>query len=325
MARTKRAVGTALVAVLALGAAACSATGGKNAQETGKADTPRMKIAMITHEAPGDTFWDIVRKGAQAAAAKDNVQLVYSSDPDAGKQATLVQNAIDSKVDGIAVTLAKPSALTDAVRKAQAAGIPVVAFNSGLDDWQQTGALQYFGSDEHLAGESAGKRLAEEGAKHVLCVPQEQGQVALEARCDGVAKGFSGKTTKLYVTGTNMPSVRSTVAAKLKEDPSIDRVVMLGAPFALTAVQSVRDAGSDAKVATFDMNPELVKAVQNGDVTWAVDQQPYLQGYLAIDALWLYKTNGNVIGGGKTTATGPYFVDKNNVSTVLRFASQGTR
>ncbi|WP_433478717.1 sugar ABC transporter substrate-binding protein [Spirillospora sp. CA-142024] len=332
MLRTKRAVGTALLAVSVLtAAAACSSTGGKKAQDegqavgAGKADTPRMKVAMITHEAPGDTFWDIVRKGAQAAAAKDNVQLVYSADPDAGKQATLVQNAIDSKVDGIAVTLAKPSALSGAVQKAKAAGIPVVAFNSGLDDWQKAGALEYFGSDEHLAGESASKRLSDEGAKHVLCVPQEQGQVALEARCEGVAKGFSGTTTKLYVTGTNMPSVRSTVAAKLKEDKSIDRVIMLGAPFALTAVQSVKDAGSDAKVATFDMNTELVKAVQSGDVEWSVDQQPYLQGYLAVDSLWLYKTNGNVIGGGKTTATGPYFVDKSNVSTVLQFANRGTR
>lgn len=331
MRRTKRAAGTALLAALALTAAACSSTGGKKAQAAaegvtaGKADTPRMKIAMVTHEAPGDTFWDIVRKGAQAAAAKDNVQLVYSSDPDAGKQSTLVQNAIDSKVAGIAVTLAHPSAMSGVVQKAKAAGIPVVAFNSGLDDWQKTGALEYFGSDEHLAGETAGKRLAAEGAKHVLCVPQEQGQVALEARCDGVAKGFSGKTDKVYVTGTNMPSVRSTVAAKLREDKTIDRVIMLGAPFALTAVQSVKDAGSSAKVATFDMNPELVQAVQKGDVEWAVDQQPYLQGYLAVDSLWLYKTNGNVIGGGKTTATGPYFVDKSNVADVLKFASRGTR
>ena len=100
---------------------------------------------------------------------------------------------------------------------------------------------------------------------------------------------------------------------------------MLGAPFALTAVQSVKDAGSKAKVATFDMNPQLVKAVQDGSVEWAVDQQPYLQGYLAVDSLWLYKVNGNVIGGGKTTATGPYFVDKTNIDAVLKFASRGTR
>ena len=210
MLRRNRAAGTALLAVLAL-TAACSSTGGKKAETAGeavaagKADTPRIKIAMITHEAPGDTFWDIVRKGAQAAASKDNVQLVYSSDPSADKQATLVQNALDQKVDGIAVTLAHPDALSAVVQRAKTAGTPVVAFNSGLDDWQKTGALEYFGSDEHLAGQAAGQRLNAEGAEHVLCVPQEQGQVALEARCDGVAKGFSGKTDKVYVAARTCP------------------------------------------------------------------------------------------------------------------------
>ncbi|GAA4615259.1 sugar ABC transporter substrate-binding protein [Actinoallomurus liliacearum] len=320
-----------LLAGLALALTACSSHGGKKAQESandtgaGKANTPRMKIAMVTHQPPGDTFWDIVRKGAEAAAAKDNVQLVYSNDPDGDKQATLVQNAIDSKVDGIAVTLSHPDAMAGTVKKASGGGIPVVVLNAGMDDWQKVGALEFFGSDESLAGESAGKRLSTEGAKHVLCVLHEQGSVSLEARCGGLAKTFSGKTDKVYVQGTNMPSVRSTIAAKLKQDKSIDRVVALGAPFALTALQSVKDAGSPAKVAAFDMNPAMVKAVQDGTVEWAVDQQPYLQGYLAVDSLWLYKTNGNVLGGGQATPTGPYFVDKNNVAAVAQYASRGTR
>src|SRR6185369_11262026 len=113
----------------------------------------------------GDNFWDFVRKGAEAAAAKDNVQLRYASDPDGGGQATLVQNAIDSKVDAIALTLAKPAALEAVVRKARAAGIPVVVFNAGIDQWQAMGALSYFGSDDGAAGEGAGKRAAADGAK----------------------------------------------------------------------------------------------------------------------------------------------------------------
>jgi simple sugar transport system substrate-binding protein len=320
-----------LLAGLALAVTACSSHGGKKAQETtdgtgaGKANTPRIKIAMVTHQSPGDTFWDIVRKGAEAAAAKDNVQLIYSNDPDGDKQATLVQNAIDSKVDGIAVTLSHPDAMAGAVKKAVSAGIPTVALNAGQDAWQKLGALEFFGSDETLAGQSAGKRLSAEGAKHVLCVLHEQGSVSLEARCGGLARTFSGKTDKVYVQGTNMPSVRATIAAKLKQDDSIDRVVALGAPFALTSLQSVQDARSSAKVATFDMNPAMVQAVQDGRIEWAVDQQPYLQGYLAVDSLWLYKANGNVLGGGQATQTGPYFVDKSNVAAVAKFASRGTR
>ncbi|MFJ4539638.1 sugar ABC transporter substrate-binding protein [Streptomyces tibetensis] len=324
---------TTAVAVGALLAAGCSSgSGGKNSEAggadaaAGKAATPRMTVALVTHAAPGDTFWDLIRKGAQAAAAKDNIKLVYSSDPIAGNQANLVQNAIDQKVDGIALTAAKPDAMKGVVAKAKAAGIPVVGFNSGLDNWKELGMLEYFGQDENIAGQAFGERLNRLGAKHAVCVVQEQGQVALEARCAGLKKGFEGTTENLYVNGTDMPSVKSTLTAKLQKDSSIDQVVTLGAPIALTAVQSVKDAGSKAQVATFDLNKELVGAVQGGSIEFAVDQQPYLQGYLAVDALWLYRTNGNVSGGGTAPVlTGPAFVTKDNVDSVAEFAEKGTR
>ncbi|WSQ14036.1 sugar ABC transporter substrate-binding protein [Streptomyces sp. NBC_01231] len=326
----------ALAAVVLAGAmlaARCSSSsGGKKSEEggavasAGKAGTPRMTVAVITHAAPGDTFWDLIRKGAQAAAAKDNIKLVYSSDPSAGNQANLVQNAIDQKVDGIALTAAKPDAMKDVVAKAKAAGIPVVGFNSGVDDWKKLGMLEYFGQDENIAGQAFGERLNKLGAKHALCVIQEQGQVALEARCAGLKKGFSGKTDILYVNGTDMPSVKSTITAKLSQDKSIDQVVTLGAPIALTAVQSLSDAGTKAKIATFDLNKDLVKAVQDGTIEFAVDQQPYLQGYLSVDALWLYETNGNVSGGGTAPVlTGPAFITKENADSVAESAAKGTR
>ncbi|MET8952473.1 sugar ABC transporter substrate-binding protein [Streptomyces sp. NPDC004393] len=323
----------ALAAASALLVAGCSSSsGGKKAEEqssgaaAGKATTPRMTVALVTHQAPGDTFWDIVRKGAEAAAAKDNIKLVYSSDPNAGNQANLVQNAIDQKVDGIAITLAKPDAMKDVVGKATQAGIPVVGLNSGVSDWKKLGLLEFFGQDEGVAGEAFGKKLNEVGAKNAVCVIQEQGNVGLTQRCDGVKRTFSGKTQILYVNGTDMPSVKSTITAKLKQDSSIDYVVTLGAPYALTAVQSVGDAGSKAKVATFDLNKDLTNAVQKGDIQFAVDQQPYLQGYLAVDSLWLEKNNGNYSGGGEQPVlTGPAFVDKSNVGTVAAFAAKGTR
>ncbi|MFF3816840.1 sugar ABC transporter substrate-binding protein [Streptomyces bluensis] len=323
----------ALAAASALLIAGCSSgSGGKKSEEggdnasAGKASTPRMTVALVTHQAPGDTFWDIVRKGAEAAAAKDNVKLIYSADPNAGNQANLVQNAIDQKVDGIAVTLAKPDAMKDVVASAEKAGIPVVGLNSGLSDWKSLNLLEFFGQDETVAGEALGKKLNEEGAKKAVCVIQEQGNVGLEQRCAGVKKTFEGKTENLNVNGTDMPSVKSTINAKLKQDSSIDYVVALGAPFALTAAQSVSEAGSKAKVATFDLNKELTGAIKDGDIAFAVDQQPYLQGYLSIDSLWLYKNNGNYMGGGEAPVlTGPAFVDKSNVEAVAKFAAKGTR
>ncbi|MFD7478105.1 sugar ABC transporter substrate-binding protein [Streptomyces sp. NPDC059837] len=324
-------VAAAAAAVL-LVAGCSSGSGGKKAEESGndvsagKAGTPRMTVAMITHAAPGDTFWDTIRKGAQAAAAKDNVKLIYSSDPSGPNQSNLVQNAIDQKVDGIAVTLAKPDAMKAVVAKAEKAGIPVVGFNTGVQDWKKQGLVEYFGQDESIAGEAFGRRLNEAGAKHTVCVIMEQGQVALEARCAGVKKTFQGNTEILYVNGTDMPSVRATITAKLKQDNSIDYVTTLGAPFAMTAIQSIADAGTKTKLATFDLNKDAVGAIRSGKIQWAIDQQPYLQGYLSVDSLWLYKTNGNYSGGGEAPVlTGPAFVDKTNVDKIAQFAAKGTR
>lgn len=316
--------------VIALGIVSCSSTGGKpdssgSGMGGGTVDTPRMTIAMITHEVPGDSFWDLIRKGAETAAKKDNIELRYSNDPEAPNQANLVQSAIDSGVDGIAVTLAKPDAMAPAVRSAIDKGIPVVAFNSGFQHFKQMGVQEYFGQDEKLAGIAAGERLTEDGAKNVICVIQEQGQVSLESRCAGVAEGFQGRTEILNVNSKDMPSVESTITAKLQQDRSIDHVVALGAPIALTAVQSARNADSSTKIVTFDTNAALVDAIKSGEVQWAVDQQPFLQGYLAIDGLWLYLNNKNLIGGGEPTLTGPSFIDGSNIDAVAELAKAGTR
>ncbi|NTY61731.1 substrate-binding domain-containing protein [Mycolicibacterium sphagni] len=309
---------------------ACSSTGGKprdagGGMGAGQADTPRFTIAMVTHGPPGDTFWDLIRKGAETAEKKDNIDLKYSAELQAPDQATLVQNAIDSKVDALAMTLAKPDALAPAVASALKAGIPVVAFNAGIDDWKAAGANAYFGQDEMISGRAAGKRLADDGAKKVVCIIQDQGNVALESRCAGVAAGFGGSVQNLNVNGTDMPSVQSTITAKLQQDPSIDYVIALGAPIALTAVDSIAAAHSTARIATFDTNAALVDAINAGTVQWVVDQQPFLQGYLAVDSLWLYLNNGNVIGGGQPTLTGPAFIDKSNVEAIAQYAKNGTR
>ena len=306
----------------------CSGTGGGDSgtDAAGAASGARLKFAMVTHSTKGDDFWVLVQKGAEAAAAKDNVELTYTSDPDATGQAELVRDAVRDKVDGIAVTLAKPDAMKAPIAQAKASDIPVVGLNSGIDAWQSEGVLEFFGQDESVAGRAVGDKLDSLKAKHTLCVIQERGNVALEARCAGVKKAFSGETENLYVDGTDADTMSATIMARLKQDPSIDEVVTMGAQFALTAVKAVKAAGTKAKVATFDLNDGLVKSVQSGAVQFAVDQQPYLQGYLAVDSLWLYKTNGNISGGGVAPVlTGPAFVTKTNVGAVARFAANGTR
>jgi simple sugar transport system substrate-binding protein len=310
----------AAVAAVLLALAACSSKGGAQNSTTQQDFT----IAMVTHEAPGDTFWDKIRNGAEAAAKQLGVTLKYSNDPDAGKQATLIQNAIDSKVDGLATTLPTPDAIGPAAQKAVQAGIPVVAFNAGKDDYQKYGIGMYFGSDETLAGQTVGRKITQETPGHTVCVIQEQGQVQLEARCAGVQQG-NPDSEILYVNGRDLPSVQQTIGAKLQQDPNIKDVVTLGADIALAAQQAQASAGSQASIATFDLNADVAKQIQSGGIAFSVDQQPYVQGYMAVTALWLNLTNGNDIGGGGPVLTGPSIVDSDNIGPIVQYAENNTR
>jgi simple sugar transport system substrate-binding protein len=333
----RRAIAIVLLMIVPLVLAACSATGGKKAAEAaqgggtavaaGHANTPHYTVAMITHAAPGDTFWDIIRNGATAAAAKDNITLKYSNNDDPTQQAQLITDAINSHVSGIAVTDPNPGALCPTIQKAKQAGIPVVMFNAGYSNWQTCGGMMYFGQDEQIAGVAAGKRLAAAGKKNVLCVLQAQGQAQLEARCAGVKEGLGseGTMSKLYVNGTDNSAVLSSLSAELTRNTKIDAVITLGAQFALIAIQALNQAHSSAKLYTFDTSAEEIAKIKSGAVQWAVDQQPYLQGYESVDGLWLYLTNGNIIGGGQVVLTGPSFVDASNVDAVAKYAAAGNR
>ncbi len=302
-----------------LSCAAGIAAGPAQAQEK------QLTIAMITHAQPGDTFWDIIRKGANAAAKKDNIKLIYLADPTANKEAQLISNVVQQHVDGIALTLAFPDAMAKDVKAAQAAGIPIVGFNAGGDDWKKAGLLMYVGQDENIAGAAVGSKLNDEGAKSVLCVDQQQGAVQLEERCNGIKSTFKGSYQIIYTTGYDMPTVKSRVQAKLQQDPNIDYVVTLGAPFAPTVLDAISAIGSKAKVGTFDMSPEAVKLISEGKLQWAIDQQPYVEGYEAVDLLWLNLTNGNIVGGGNPVLTGPAFITKSNADAVAKYAKAGTR
>ncbi|MFF9567317.1 sugar ABC transporter substrate-binding protein [Streptomyces sp. NPDC014685] len=327
-------MGAVLAAVLGASLVGCSSTGGKRAEERaaraaaeGRAavDTPRWTFAMVTHSGDGDTFWDIVQRGAEQAAVKDNIKFLYSHHDEAQQQAQLVQAAIDQKVDGLIVTLAKPDAMKDVVTKAVKAGIPVVTVNSGSAESKRFGALTHIGQDESIAGEAVGEELTARGRKKALCILHEQGNVGHEQRCAGAKKSFDGQLQNLYVEGTNMPDVQASIEAKLQADKSIDAVVTLGAPFADAAVKAKKTAGSRAEIDTFDLNAKVATALQDGTLGFAVDQQPYLQGYEAVDLLWLNRSNGNVLGGGRPVLTGPQIITSKDAAELAQYTKRGTR
>jgi simple sugar transport system substrate-binding protein len=325
----KRAAVAAVTLTALLAASACSGGGAEPPADTGGGGAggggdSGYTFAMITHETPGDTFWDRIRAGAEQAAKDTGSTLKYSADPDASKQATLIQGAIDAKVDGIATTLVTPEALIPTVKKAVDAGIPVDSFNSGTNFYKEAGAITHFSSDEKLAGQQAGEKAKADGATKILCTIQQTGSVALEDRCAGVKQAFPN-TENIQVNGADDSAVTSAIQAKLAQDKEINWIITLGAAQALDALKAKDGAGSEAKIGTFDLNKEAAEAVKAGEIQFCIDQQPYLQGYLAITQLYLFKKNGNVLGGGQPSLTGPSFVDTTNVDSILPFINQNTR
>jgi simple sugar transport system substrate-binding protein len=322
----KRFLIAAAASVLVL--AACSDDNpSSNQQASGgaAAASSNEKFAVITHGSAGDAFWDVVKKGAEQAGKDLDVSVSYQSSGQADQQADLINAAVADKVSGLVVSMANPDALADPIRKAVAAGIPVITINSGQEKSAEFGALAHVGQDESVAGQGAGTRLAGEGVKKLLCVVHEAGNIGLEQRCNGAKQTLGGTVQNLQVDINNIAEAQNTISSKLQQDSSIDGVLALNPAVGMAAVDAVASSGSKAKVATFDLSGEAVDAIAAGKVLFAVDQQQYEQGYLPIVMLHLYATNANTVGGGKPVLTGPGFVTKDNASKVKDLAGKGTR
>ena len=310
------------LAATALALSACSGTGQANEGSSGGGKD--LTYAVITHSSAGDAFWDRVKSGAERAGKDYGVKVSYSSDPDPAKQAALIDGAVAQHVNGIVVSMANPDGLEDSVKRAVQAGVPVVAINAGFGQWKAFGAMTYVGQSEALAAAAVGEKLAVAGDKHVLCVIQEAGNIALEERCAGIKK-IIPKTENLQVDGTDDNAVTATITSKLQADKSIDVVVTLAAQVGLDAVSAVGQAGTKTPVATYDLSEDVINEIKSGKIQFAVDQQPFVQGYEGVTALYLKSINGNEIGGGQPINSGPAFVTKENADAVLGFAKNGTR
>jgi simple sugar transport system substrate-binding protein len=334
----KRLLGTLLVVVAALGALVAAGCGSEKDENgnpktgTGGSSTvnltqgSNLTFAMVTHSDEG-SFWSVVKKGAQQAAKDEGVKLIWSpSNNDPQKEAQLIDAAVSQKVDGLAVSVPNADAIKGALAKAKAAGIPIITLNSGAEQFKELGAITHVGQTEEIAGEAAGQKLKAAGVKKVLCVIHEQNNIGLQQRCDGVKKGFGGDVTNQQVKGTaNIATTQTEIKSKLQADKSFDGVIALNPDIASAAVTAAKGASSSAKIATFDITPKVLKDIEAGTVLFAVDQQQYLQGYLPIVFLKLFKQNANTVGGGLPVLTGPGFVDKSNAGTVAKLADAGTR
>jgi simple sugar transport system substrate-binding protein len=322
-------VGLGIAAVAGLFLAGCTGTGQEpvagSETDAAPAVSSDITYAVITHAGPGDAFWDRVKSGAEKAGSDYGVGITYNSDPDPAKQSQLIDNAIAQGVDGIVVSMANPDGVESSVKRAVDEGIPVVTINSGIERSAEFGAITHVGQSETVAGEAVGEKLSETGLSKALCVIQEAGNVGLEERCKAAASTFEGTMENLQVDGTNDAEVKATIKSKLQADPSIDSVLTLGGQYAIDAVGAVEESGSSAEVATFDLSEDVVADVEAGSILFAVDQQPYVQGFIGVTALYLKSTNGNDIGGGQPIFSGPAFVTEENAAAVAEYAANGTR
>lgn len=315
--RARTALAGAAVGVLALAGCALPDSNAAVEVEGTLIEPAEVDIAVITHAAPGDQFWDFVRSGVDQATDDLGIQVSYNNSPDPGDQSTLIDNAVAQGANGLVVSMANPAALRAAVRGASNAGIPVVTINSGIDDWEDFGALTHVGQSEAIAGQAAGERLSKNGLRKVVCVIHEPGNIALEERCRAAAKTFKGRMSNLQVDGTDTTGVVSSITSRLRADKEVDGVLTLSGQISALAVQSVGAAGSKAEVATFDVDQSVLRRVLNKDIAFAIDQQPFAQGYQGVSAVYLQLTRGVTLGGGQPIYTGPTIIDQGNAKTSL--------
>jgi len=296
------------------------------AEEVDQTQSGDLTFHVITHSDDGP-FWSVVQRGAEAAAADLGVEVVWvPGNNDAQVMVQGIEAALAEGTDGIAASLPDPAALVGPLQGAVGGGTPVITLNSGSNDYQEIGALTHVGQSEDVAGAGAGLRFNEAGATKVLCAQQEQGNVGLTERCAGLEETFEGEVvTEFMGLDADTTEQQNTINATLAADADIDGVLGVGPVITMSALRAADDLGRDMIIGGFDLTPELLGAIEAGDVAFTVDQQQYLQGYIPVLLLYLNVTNQNTLGGGLPVLTGPGFVTPENAADVLALSEQGTR
>jgi simple sugar transport system substrate-binding protein len=241
----------------------------------------------------------------------------------------LIDAQVAKKPDGLIVSIPDAAALSKSIQSAVSAGIPVVSINSGSDVYKQLGILTHIGQTEELAGMVGGEKMGSAGVNNGLVIIQEQGNVSLELRAKGFAEGLAktgGKATNL-VTDLNNPTDSQQKIATSLGRINYDGILALGPTGASPALKALQDTSKLGKVklATFDLSADVLSAIDQGNMLFAIDQQQYLQGYLPIVFLTLYKLFLLMPGGGQPVLTGPALVLKDTAARVIDLSKRGIR
>jgi simple sugar transport system substrate-binding protein len=259
------------------------------------------------------------------------VNVQYQAPPtfDMVAMAQLIDAAVATSPDGLVVSIPDADALSASITAAIDAGIPVISMNSGSDVAAELGVLTHVGQTEYEAGYGGGQRMGEAGVTNAICVNQEVGNAALDLRCQGFTDALAETNGKVEVVGVDLADptgAQQRISAALTADSTIDGVLTLGPTGAAPALAALEDSGQlgTMKIATFDLSPDVLDAIEAGNMLFAIDQQQYLQGYLPVVLLTLYNTNLNTIAN-PVLMTGPGFVTQETAARVKALSAAGTR
>jgi len=285
------------------------------------------RFVFISHAPDSDSWWNVIKNALKDAEKDFGVKVEYRnpSTGDLADMARIVEQVTATKPNGIIVTIADYNVLEKPVKAAIAKGIPVITVNSGTaEESKKLGALMHIGQPEYDAGKGAGERAKAAGVTKFLCVNHYITNNASVERCQGYADALGVKLgDQMLDSGMDPTDVYNRVKAYLTAHPDTDGILTLGPNSADPVIKLLNDTKSASKYksfVTFDLDGDISKAIKDGVVESAIDQQPYLQGYLPVAFLVKYAKFG--IMPANNVNTGPGFVTKANIALVEKFAGE---
>jgi simple sugar transport system substrate-binding protein len=315
---------------------------------------PVAHFVLISHAPDSDSWWNTIKNAIKQADEDFNVQTDYRNPPngDLADMARLVEQAAARNYDGVIVSIADFDVLKGALAKVTAKNIPLVTINSGTEaQSEQLGAIMHVGQPEYAAGKAAGEKAKADGIKSFLCVNHYATNPASFERCRGFAEaiGVDYKSSTLDA-GSDPTAIETKVSAYLRNHPDTQAVLALGPSSASPSLKAIQQLGLAGKIwfATFDFSDDIAKGIQAGTIKFAIDQQPYLQGYIPVAVLAIAKQNHTrdpvkirqileanpkfkarlaTYGlapayGPRNISSGPGFITQANVDKVLKYAGQ---
>jgi simple sugar transport system substrate-binding protein len=294
----------------------------------------KLKFYAITHDILGDVFWEVFRHGLLDAAERYDVDVEHLRP---GKfspeiQAGLIEGAIYARPDGIISTIPNVAVVEGPLRAAVAAGIPVICVNAkdGRPAGERIPYLFYIGGDDDYAGEIAGRYVFEKlGSSAALCIDHYLHEhICHSERWFGFRRALDsagGRADRLRVPGGDPAGCARAVSDWMQSNPTVDTILTLGPPGA----QAVLDAEGLAprqrswKHLTFDVAQLQIDGIRSGRIVATIDSQQYLQGYLAVEQMWLHKVQGFTLAGD--ILTGPAIVDLSNIDAAEEGVKRGIR